>query len=662
MKKWKAISLLKELVASWPARFLPFYRWIGELKNPDVLKADIIAGITVALVLIPQSMAYASLAGLPAYYGLYASFLPGMIAAIFGSSRQLATGPVAVVSLLTASALEPIAAGSPEAYLTYAVVLAIFVGVFQFMLGLLQLGVLVNFLSHPVVIGFTNAAAIIIATSQISKLFGVTVEKAEHHYETVWRVIEAAFDHSHMPTLAMGVLALAILILLKKFMPKVPNVLVAVAVTTLLAWYFKFEEMGGAVVGSIPEGLPGLVIPDAQWSEVSGLISTAIAIALIGFMEAISIAKAMAARTQQKLDPNQELVGQGISNVVSGLFQGYAVSGSFSRSAVNINAGAVTGFSSVVTGLVVGITLLWLTPLLYHLPQATLAAVIVMAVVNLVKIEPIKYAWKVQQQDGVVAIVTFVLTLVLAPHLENGIIIGVLLSLGLFLHRTMRPRIAILSRHPDGTLRDARTHELPICPHISIIRFDMSLYFANTGYFEDTILDRVAAHPELRYIIIDAESINAIDATGEEMLHSLARSLSDAGVELLFARTKLQIRVVFIRTGFVDILGEDHFFATRTEAMKYAWDRTYCEKEGCTDACYLARPKSISIDQIEGPHTVAADETSVPQTKATAKKKVAKKAVAKKKTVTRKKTASRKKAVSKKKTVKKAEETKPDNR
>ena len=590
----EAIAFLKNFLYESRGRFTPFMQWIGELKDPAVLKADIIAGITVALVLIPQSMAYAQLAGLPPYYGLYASFLPGMVAAIFGSSRQLATGPVAVVSLLTASALEPIASAGSESYLAYAIILALFVGVFQLLLGLLKLGVLVNFLSHPVVIGFTNAAAIIIATSQISKIFGVTVEKAPHHYETVWRILEAAVDRTHMPTLAMGILSLAILIVFKRFLPKWPNVLIAVAVATIISWLFDFQAKGGAVIGSIPDGLPGFSLPDAKWSEISGLMGTAIAIGLIGFMEAISIAKAMAARTQQKLDPNQELVGQGISNLVSGVFQGYAVSGSFSRSAVNINAGAMTGFSSIVTGTVVGITLLWLTPLLFHLPQATLASVIVMAVANLVKIEPIKYAWKVQKHDGVVAVVTFLLTLILAPHLENGIIVGVMLSLGLFLHRTMRPRIAILSRHEDGTLRDAKEHDLELCPHIAVIRFDMSLYFANTGYFEDTILEHVALHPEMRYIIIDAESINHIDATGEEMLHSLATALDEIGVEFLFARTKLQVLAVFIRTGFVQTLGEDHFHRTRTEAMQYAWDRTYCENKGCTNACFLSRSKFVS--------------------------------------------------------------------
>ena len=577
----------------------PFRSWIGELKDPAVLKADAIAGATVALVLIPQSMAYAQLAGLPVYYGLYASFLPGIVAAIFGSSRQLSTGPVAVVSLLTASALEPIAGSDPEAYLAYAIILALFVGVFQLLLGLFKLGVLVNFLSHPVVIGFTNAAAIIIATSQIGKLFGVTVEKAAYHYETVWRVILAAFTQLHWPTLGMAVLSLAILLLLRKFLPRWPNVLIAVAVSTLVSWFGGFRDSGGAVVGSIPVGLPGLQIPSAEWSDVIGLIGTAVAIGLIGFMEAISIAKAMAARSQQKLDPNQELVGQGLSNITSGLFQGYAVSGSFSRSAVNINAGAITGFSSIVTGMVVGITLLWLTPLLYHLPQATLAAVIVMAVVNLVRIEPFLYAWKVQKHDGIVALVTFILTLVLAPHLENGIITGVLLSLGLFLHRTMRPRIAMLSRHKDTTLRDARLHNLRTCPHISVVRFDMSLYFANTGYFENTILELVASKPELRYIIIDAESVNHLDATGEEMLHSLARALDEAGVEFLFARAKLQVVAVMIRTGFIEMLGQDHFFRTRTDALQYAWDRTYCEREGCTDNCYLSKNHKFELDSDE---------------------------------------------------------------
>ena len=483
----------RQLVTGLQRMLVPFSDWIGEIRRADTLRADLIAGITVALVLVPQSMAYAQLAGLPPYIGLYASFIPVMIAAFWGSSRQLATGPVAVVSLMTAAALGPMVMGMdlmPEqrvaVYLSLAALLAIMVGVFQVLLGVLRLGVLVDFLSHPVVVGFTNGAAIIIATSQLSKLFGVTVEKSEHHYETVWRVVVAATTETHVLTLIMGVAALAIMILMKKYLPRIPTVLTAVVITTLASWLFGFQAAGGKVVGEIPEGLPGISFPEFDLQVASKLVAAAITIALIGFMEAIAIAKAMAAQTRQRLDTNQELFGQGLSNITAGLFGAYPVSGSFSRSAVNISAGARTGFSSVVTGSVVAITLLFLTPLLYHLPQATLAAVIIMAVINLVKIEPIRHAMKVQPQDGWVAIITFALTLILAPHLEKSIIVGVLLSLGLFLFRTMRPRISVLSRDPDGTLRDAKVRQLATCENISLIRFDGPLFFANTGYFNDS--------------------------------------------------------------------------------------------------------------------------------------------------------------------------------
>ncbi len=562
---------VRGLVTNWVRMLMPFLGWIGEVRKPEVLRADITAGVTVALVLIPQSMAYAQLAGLPVYYGLYASFLPPIIAAFFGSSRQLATGPVAVVSLMTAAALEPLAAGNAESFVAYAVLLATMVGIFQLALGLLRLGVLVDFLSHPVVLGFTNAGALIIATSQLGKLFGVSVEKAEHHYETVWNTILAALESSHVATLGMAALAFAIMILLKRYAPRIPGVLTAVVVTTLVSYFTAFKEAGGKVVGTIPEGLPGLALPEFDMVAVSSLVTTAITISLIGFMEAISIAKAMAARTRQRLDANQELVGQGLGNVFSGLFSGYPVSGSFSRSAVNINAGALTGFSSVVTGLVVGVSLIWLTPLLYHLPQATLAAVIIMAVINLIKVKPIIHAWKAQPHDGVVAIVTFVLTLVVAPHLDQGILAGVILSLILFLYRSMRPRVAVLSRFKDGTMRDITVHNLETCENIALIRFDGSLYFANAGYFESRILELVAANPKLKYLIVDGEAINQIDATGEEILHHLNDRLKAVNIELLIARMKKQFVDTLIRTGLYESIGPERFFARITNALDYAW-------------------------------------------------------------------------------------------
>ncbi|WP_439849170.1 SulP family inorganic anion transporter [Thioalkalicoccus limnaeus] len=554
-------------------RLFPFLGWIGELKNTRTLRADLIAGITVALVLVPQSMAYAQLAGLPVHYGLYAAFLPPIVAALFGSSRQLATGPVAVVSLMTAAALGPLATANPEGYLAYALLLALMVGLFQLMLGLLRFGILVDFLAHPVVIGFTNAAALIIATSQIGKLFGVSVPMAEHHYETLWYTIQAVITSTHVPTLWMGLLAFAIMLGLRQVAPQVPAVLVAVVVTTLLSYFTGFQAAGGAVVGDIPAGLPSFVAPVFDWSAIVHLMTAAVTISLVGFMEAMSIAKAMAARTRQRLDANQELVGQGLANLTAGSFSGYPVSGSFSRSAVNINAGAVTGFASVVTGLVVAASLLWLTPLLFHLPQATLAAVIIMAVVNLIKIQPVIHAWKAVRTDGIIAVTTFALTLLWAPDLDKGILAGVGLSLVLFLARSMRPRFAVLSRFSDGTLRDVRVHPLPTSPKIAVVRFDGPLYFANAGYFETRILGVVADNPELEFIILDGAGIHELDATGEEVLHHLAERLRAQGIELLVARMKKQFMDTIRRTGLIRVMGEDHFFARVIHALEYAWDR-----------------------------------------------------------------------------------------
>ena len=494
------------------SRFIPYLNWLGELKNPQTLIKDCLAGLTVALVLIPQSMAYAQLANLPAYYGLYASFLPVIIAALFGSSRQLQTGPVAVVSLMTAAALEPLATANPEGYLVYAAVLAIFVGIFQLSLGLLRLGVLVEFLSHPVVIGFTNAAAIIIGTSQLAKLFGVTAESGNHFYETIWNVLVEASQHTHMPTLAMGIAALAIIFGLKKYAPKVPGVLTAVVITSVVSWLIGFEKLGGKVVGVVPAGLPTIGIPEFDMSIALDLISKAIVIGVIGYMEAISIAKAIAVQTRQRIDANQGLVGQGLGNIVSGLSGAYPVAGSFSRSAVNMAAGAVTGFAAIFTGVLVAASLLLLhfSQYLYHLPQATLAAVIISAVINLIRIKQIKYAFRVHAHDGFIAMLTFVLTLILAPHLEQSIFVGVVLSLGLFMYRTMHPNITILSRASDGELRDAGSNILQTCPNITLMRFEGPLFFASAMYFEEKVLERVAAKPNLKFIIVDAEAITEI--------------------------------------------------------------------------------------------------------------------------------------------------------
>ncbi len=542
-------------------------------------------------------MAYAQLANLPAHYGLYASFLPVIVSALFGSSRQLQTGPVAVVSLLTAAALEPLATTNPEGYFVYAAVLALIVGIFQVSLGLLRLGVLVEFLSHSVVIGFTNAAAIIIGTSQLSKLFGVTAESGSHFYETIWNVLVEASTHTHFLTLAMGIAALVIIFGLKKFAPKIPGVLTAVVVTSLVSWLIGFEAHGGKVVGVVPEGLPSIGIPIFDTSVALDLITKGIVIAVIGYMEAISIAKAIAVQTRQRIDANQGLVGQGLGNIASGLSGAYPVAGSFSRSAVNMAAGAKTGFAAVFTGILVAVSLvlLYFSQYLYHLPQATLAAVIISAVINLIRIKQIKYAFRVHNHDGFIAVLTFVLTLILAPHLEQSIFVGVVLSLGLFMYRTMHPHITILSRAADGELRDAGANILKTCPNISLMRFEGPLFFASAMYFEEKVLERVAAKPDLKFIIVDAEAITDIDATGEDMLHQLSLRLAALHIEFVFARTKRQIMDVFVRTGFAGPDWSDHFYRHDESAIEFAWQNiSNCEE----DVCPLAKERECPAQRL----------------------------------------------------------------
>jgi SulP family sulfate permease len=677
----------------------PFLKWFKRY-GMDVLRLDAISGLTVALVLIPQSMAYAQLAGLPPYYGLYASFLPPMVAAVFGSSRQLATGPVAVVSLMTAASLGPLATAGTSGYIGYAILLALIVGCFQFALGVARLGLVVNFLSHPVVNGFTNAAAIIIATSQLSKLFGVYVETAEHHYETVISVVKEAFHFTHWPTLFLGALAFGVMYALKRITPRTPNVLVAVIVTTLISWatgyqhnetvplerirswhaqnlvrnynaameslrslstertevnraldsasrghdlrglldaehvsnvvllnmewlkeeagfyrqelrrlllkgvvqpdgskaFYLEDEIpanartdgrtwritvgsrslktdqlvmmgGGDVVGNIPKGLPSFTLPNLDPSIALHLLPYAAIISLLGFMEAISIAKAMAAKTGQRLDPNQELIGQGLANLLGSFTNSYPTSGSFSRSAVNLQSGAVTGLSSVFTSLAVVVVLLFFTPLLYHLPQSVLAAIIMMAVIGLINVSGFVHAWRAKWYDGAISVITFIFTLGFAPHLDRGIMVGVVLSLLVFLYKSMHPKLASLSRHEDQAFRCAATHSLKECEYIAMIRFEGPLFFANSSYLEDKITEIMRKKQHLKHIIIVSNGINEIDASGEETLSLLVDRIRSAGVDVSLSGVNETVLEVLKRTYLREKIGEDHIFPTMEKAV-----------------------------------------------------------------------------------------------
>jgi SulP family sulfate permease len=667
---------------------LPFLRW-WPLKAAT-LKADFLAGLTVALVLIPQSMAYAQLAGLPAHYGLYAAFLPIAVAALWGSSNHLSTGPVAVVALLTASALEPFATAGSAEYIVYAVLLAVLVGAVQLLLGVLRLGVVVNFLSHPVVLGFTNAAALIIGLSQLNKLLGVAMPKSDYFLLDVLGVL-GQVQGTHMPTLLMGLAALAVMALMKKHLPRWPGVLVAVALTTLVSWGIGYEQKlalpvaavaqpearqllqdyqgrqaelaaaeaalqarktalktagglgeaeamhlkyeigllelqvkgqekiargvldqlrklrfeavdgslyiagltpggrhgdghhwrvrkveggqlkltaGGEVVGAVPAGLPSFAWPSLDPGKLADLLSAAIVIALVAFMEGVSVAKAIGAKTKQRIDPNQELVGQGLANIASGFSQGFPVAGGFSRTAVNFNAGAMTGLSSLLTAGFILLAMLFLTPLLYHLPQAVLAAIIMMAVVSLFNFAGIREAWRAHRHDGAAAVVTFVATLAAAPNLDHGILIGAGLAIALYLLRSMKPRVARLSRHEDGTLRDARVHNLPMGEKIVAVRFDGSLYFANVPYFEDAILAAAADYPKAQYILVVGDGINELDASGEEVIHHLVHRLHDNGVTLVFSGLKKQVLEVMQRTDLYAYIGAQNFFRTEDLALE----------------------------------------------------------------------------------------------
>lgn len=552
-------------------RFTAISLWIGELRDPSVLKADVVAGITVALVLVPQSMDYAQLAGLPPHIGLYASFLAPIVAAIFGSSRQLQNGPLAVISLMTAAALVPMGLTTGE-YLAYAAILALMVGVLQLLLGLLRLGVLVDFLSLPVVIGFTNAAAIVIGSLQLGKLFGITVDGSQPLYQTYWDLLMAIPHSTHWPTFLMGMWSLVLLVYLRRF-PKLPGALITVVLAIIVSWLTGYANSGGQVVGDIPPGLPDIALPMVSGLRLSELYLPALIIALLSFVEAFSIAKAIASETRHSLSANQEMVGKGLANIAAGLSQGYAVSGSFSRSAVAFSTGAKTGFTAIVSGVVVGITLWFLTPLLYHLPLATLAAVIIISVVGLIKFQPFNHAWRVNPHDGFVALVVFITTILTAPHLETGIFTGVALSIAFYLYRTMQPHFAELAVDAEGTYRDAQLSGLKKGDTLAMFRYDGDLYFANAGYLERRLLNAVADKPRLKVLILDLEAVDQIDATGEEMLAHMSERLSHAGIEFFIARSKPKIMSALQRSGLYDAIGEKHFFSRRPAAIDYVMAR-----------------------------------------------------------------------------------------
>ncbi len=686
----------------WLLRLFPFLSWFP--ITITTLQADVLAGIVGALVLVPKAMAYAQLSGLPVYFGLYTALVPAVLGALWGSSRQLATGPVAIVSLMTAAAVTPLAVPFSDDYIGLALLLTLLVGVIQFTLGVIKLGAVVNFVSHPVILGFMNAAAIIIALSQLDMLLGIPKGRSDSFLADMWEMM-GYLPQAHIPTLVMSVFALALMLVLKKVkLLSKPSVLIAVAVTTLISFMVGFEQKssgkpeqildptasalvtaydvadqkinalsaemtakagdlraaqkvhdarsvadlshqisllkldidgleqdnkqrmhdirqmhfertkvtegqsaalylvgavptgvetdghnwhikkiekgevkfvgGGDVVGKIPAGLPSFRLPTLTLDAILQLLTAALIIALVAFMESISMAKAMAAKSKQRIDPNQELIGQGVANIGGAFFQSYPACGSFTGSAINLQAGARTGLAMVSNGLFVAVTLLFLTPLLYYLPKAVLAVIILLAVTSLITPKEIRHTWAASRADGIAMTTTFVLTLVAAPHLDKGILIGASLAILLYLYRTMKPRVAQLGRFRDGTLRDLKVNpDIPTSPHVIAMRFDGSLYFANVSYFEDSVLEAVANKPNARFLLVVGDAINQLDASGEGVLHQVVERMQEIGLQVVFSGLKKQVLDVMRSTGLFQTIGQDNIFATEDQALASVRER-----------------------------------------------------------------------------------------
>ena len=561
-----ALQIKRKSGFSWQQIF-PFLSWVPQV-NAQTLKLDFVAGLTVALVAVPQALAYAQLAGVPAYYGLYASLLPVIFGVLFGSSPLLSTGPVAMTSLLTAASIMPMAAFGTEQFYSYVVMMALLSGLFQILLGVTRMGVLLNFLSYPVLRGFINAAAIIIGLSQLPSMLGLTLKNSTHFLSDVLHVVENAAN-MHNLSFLFGGGALIVLLLLKRFAPRLPGVLIVVAGATYLSYLIGFEEQGGKVVGLIPQGLPGFSMPPLEWKASMEMLPTAFVIALISFMEAMSSSKIIAIRTRTEWNENTELIGQGLAKIASAFNHAMPVSGSFSRSALNLASGAKTGMSSLFTALFVLLTLLFFTPLLYHLPKAVLSAVIMIAVFGLINVQTIKESWIASKLDGVAAIVTFVATLIFAPNIQNGILTGIILSLILFLYRTMKPRIVLLGVGEDGVLRSAKRYNLPkLHAEITAIRFDGQLYFANVSYFEKAIFYLISQDPAPKVILIVGNGINGLDASGVETLRNLLDRLRQNGITMAFCSLKGVVTDVMERTGLVEEIGADNIYPTAQAALE----------------------------------------------------------------------------------------------
>lgn len=536
---------------------LPVLDWLPRYARRD-LSGDVAAGLTVAAMIIPQAMAYALLAGLPPEVGLYASTVPLVAYAVLGTSRQLAVGPVAIVSLLTASALGAVVQEGTAGYVEAAAVLALLVGAVSALLGVARLGFLTNLLSHPVLVGYTSAAAIIIGFSQAKHVFGVRTPRTDHFHDDVAELVRALGATSWI-TVAVAVGSIALLWLLRSRVPRLPGALVTVAAAVVAVKLFRLTDHGVAVVGEIPARLPSLTLPGIDAGLVADLLPTAVVIAMIGFLESVAVAKVYARRNRYEVEPNQELLALGAANLASGVFGGYPVTGGFSRTAVNASAGARTPLASVITAGLVLVVLAAFTPLFHDLPQATLAAIVLVAVVGLFDIAEMRRIAAVKRHDLVTLVFAFGATLALG--VDWGIVAAAALSLVLIVVRMSRPHTAELGRVP-GTrhFRNLeRRADAERIPGVAVLRIDVSLSYLNATFLKRRVAQLFDADGSLRAVVLDLSGVNDLDTTAEHALREIDDELTARGVALHLASVKGPVRDVLARSGLATRLaGRTH--------------------------------------------------------------------------------------------------------
>ncbi len=552
-------------------KFFPFLIW-WPLVNRRSLRADLIAGLTGAVIVLPQGIAFATIAGLPPVYGLYTAMVTPIIAALFGSSRHLISGPTTAISIVVLSSLSGLAEPGSKEFISLALTLTFLAGIYQLAFGLARLGNLVNFVSHTVVIGFTAGAAILIITSQSKYVLGINLPASESFAYT-WFELAKNLTHTNLYVLAVALLTLIVAVVAKKYFSRSPNLLFGMVAGSVLAWLLGGEQHGLKMISDVPGQLPAFSLPNLSPANIRALAPQAFAIALLGLIEAVSISRAIASKSMQRIDGNQEFIGQGLSNIIGSFFSSYAGSGSFTRSGINYTAGAITPLSAIFAALSLMIIVLLVAPLMSHLPLAAMGGVILLVAYNLIDLHHIKKIFMVSRTETAILLVTFFATLFL--ELEFAIYLGVLLSLLLFLNRTSTPDMVILAPDPyspSKMLTNVERKALLQCPQLKIIRIDMSIYFGSVNHIQKTLHD-ITDKEGIRHILIVATSINFVDLAGAEMLAQEAKRLRQMDGGLYFCSNKKKVCSFLDKGGFIDDIGKDNFFGDKAEAINTIYKR-----------------------------------------------------------------------------------------